>query len=734
MTIFAKAKLGFVVLLIVFTTSTGFANSADQAKQMLSFFGASCSVYGDWTKGAIAQSSALITTLESLQNDPDCRTVSGALAQLDSVKNITYRLETTPNEKEILMLEQMEEDLLLQLSQTTDPGQRAHLTHLLRDTQIQIAKYTSYESSDKSNMRVLEKQRSLHALVSGTQTLMQQVVANQKCWIKHPSLLNGLGSLAGSVIAASSKASLALPLSGFAQLTGLITEYARQLKITKQMNKVAAGVQATAYHCALESMSQHWCAAQDAVNAIELKARATVSKEPEDLLWDGVKLLDRELPVLLEWLEQIKAGTEPGNLSTAEMQNIVLQKEAHVKSAKTLGIGIVEGKRNLFNKAATAQDKWSVERSVIESLIGTAIYGNLGHSNNPFFEIYDGAYSYYYLMDLSRTQVRDPNGNIYSFSSFDPFSQLPGMTYTPDLDRVKLRLLEWVDRARERVQDEFSTVIQIDPEQTMSDAMVTNLRGDSPYTTLENIKEFLIEQSTQVSKLPASQIAVYQNTIQRLEEIQNEIDLVYDPTNPQSAETALKNIHKVAELDYGFVFLGGRLERSIRLSLNSLVSDGTGIDSEVAALFLAAGNIVSEMNKFSNSKGLDNLRLDALNSLSVTQNNIQSFVDLFGKNIAQTLKSYSVMAKNMGEKANGPNMMAKASLCLKLLASPQWPKSIPFSECDGMFLTSVYPQGPKSTVITKKLAALPMPERICTYRNFLRESKIYGEYYKIKPQ
>lgn len=721
---------------LLFAVST-FADQAQQAQQLISYFGSGCSVQGDWTKGALSQAQALIATLESIQKDPACQSTAGSIAQLNQLKDLTYRLSYSSNESEILAHERAEQELLLAYSEA-DITQKPLILSQLRFVQIELAKLTGYETADKANLRLSEHQQSLDLLVAGTQTLLQQTVANQSCWTEKPALLQGIGSLVGAVASSAASASLALPLSAGVQLTGMIIDFARKMKISKQINTIARGLQATAYQCTFESLAQQWCGANDAINAIELKARATVSKEPEDVLWEGVKLIDRDLPVLLDWLEQVRAGVEPANLSAAEMQARVLTREKIVKSARPLGVGIIEGNRTLYQKATTNQDKWIIERTTITSVLdylGICSGCSMDSAGNPLSEIYDRYYVGYYLLGLTRVEyatIKAANGgNDVSLSSFDPLSQWPRTTpYTPDLDAIKQRLLAWISKAEDKVRDEFSSVFQIDPLQIVTDAVTVGLKGDSPKDSLKKTIEFLKLQLTNMTGLPAGYKTTYSNTISRLEKILIEIESVFDPTILLDPVVALKNIQQLAQLEYGVVFIGGRLERSIRLSLNALVQNGTGIDQDLASQFLAAGNIVNDLQKYSGNKGLEVMKFDAENSQSLTQNSLRAFSDVFSKYITATLENYDAQAKSAGEDENGANKRAKAALCLKLLAVETWPKEIPFKLCEGAQLHSVFPNGPSSLKVTRELAAKRLPERICTFRNFLRSSRIFGEYYK----
>ena len=51
-------------------------------QNLLSYFSANCRTQGEWTRAALADSTALIEALKSIASDADCKSVGGAVAQL----------------------------------------------------------------------------------------------------------------------------------------------------------------------------------------------------------------------------------------------------------------------------------------------------------------------------------------------------------------------------------------------------------------------------------------------------------------------------------------------------------------------------------------------------------------------------------------------------------------------------------------------------------------------------
>ena len=68
-------------------------------QNLLSYFSANCRTQGEWTRGALADSTALIEALKSIASDADCKSVGGAVAQLGLLNQQLSNLEKTNETK-----------------------------------------------------------------------------------------------------------------------------------------------------------------------------------------------------------------------------------------------------------------------------------------------------------------------------------------------------------------------------------------------------------------------------------------------------------------------------------------------------------------------------------------------------------------------------------------------------------------------------------------------------------
>ncbi|MBX9767489.1 MAG: hypothetical protein K2X47_09485 [Bdellovibrionales bacterium] len=744
-----------IVLLFCFRLHAG---GTEQVSDLYSFFQASCPTQGEWTKKALNHTQSLISVFKSIQNDPDCKTLSGAISQLDFLALRLYDLQGNTSEREILALKKQQQTLLLQFSSNPSPEILPIIEQSLQTNQATLAQYLGYQDADRSVYRTSDGQM-LRNLVISSNVLLTQAVANRTCLMKNPSVLSGISSVVGAVTAGALTSGASIGVSAAVNLFGSVLDFLRQIRIAGKINSLVQNMAAPAYDCVLESLTSQWCGAQDALSVIGAKTSALVGADSEDQVWYGLKILDRDLPIILHWLGTVEAGVDPTNQGQGNRQNKVLIRRQLVQSARPLGLGTINEKEILFNQAGTDLQKWIVVRTGIQDLL-TSIGISNGNSyvistsgstpaSNPLLDVNSADYAPYYLLGLKQDQVPRSNSGIVSFLSFDPFSNSPQFgwpvglpPYKPDLKTVKEQFLLWLKEAQNQVTNEFAAVLQSDPARVLSDG-ATPLGRRAPVKSLKRVSDFLEGEIALGSGVNQK---IYSDTVLRLKNILSEVDLVVNQTGSgfsrsscdevgrplpltfqEAAARALACIYKQAQLEYGTVFIQGRIERSVRIKLNALLLSGQISNPALSAKLLASDDILKDLSAYSGSSSLLLMTRDAEKSQEITNANLQGFVELFGKNISQVLKRRTEMEKQLG--ASGKSYAkSRAEMCLMLLAVPEWPKNIPRDFCLNVQLPSVFPGGPQSITLTANHFTKPHSERACHYRDYQRESLIYQNY------
>jgi hypothetical protein len=719
-----------VTLFMICLSQMTYASQAQQAGQILNYFGSTCSTNGEWTRAATGHAQSLIEVMRSLRDNVQCRSIAATISDLSSLQTYVTQLSATSSQKEILSLRKQEQVLLQALSASVDISEQIMISAELRNVQLQLAKYEGYGEASAQNSDAVKAGQAMETLVINTQAFLAGITANQECIQSNTQILAGVASLVGSVASSVLPSYYGVLAKAGLELTGQVVDFARKYNINRHMNKISQSIASTAYHCAFESLSTHWCSAQDTMNAINLKELTLTN--PEDDMWIGVKIIDRELPSLLKWLQKVRAGSTPTTEAESERQNRSIRRETQVRTAEKYGQGTINGRRDLFATAPDPKAQWQILKSVIGNLVYGTQDGNPNSTVTPLDEIYPENYAPYYLLGIKPQDVPRGAGAAYLefFTSFDPFTQWPANmgTFSPDLEEVERNFNLWISEAKGNIQRELQQVLQVSPLEVMDDAINNEGRNlTTPRKAISTTIKFLNSNMPTVFATENHK-RIYVDTLKILNDIAKEIDKVHEANSTYSPLEALKAIATISQIQFGTILVEGRITRSVRYALNDLVIRRTDVNDDLASQLLAADDVVKSIQRITPNVNFTAYRQDISNSQSTIQNTMQEFADMFAKSIRKSLKLYDALAIKSGEGPNGPNNQAKAALCLKLVSLSEWPKKIPFELCEGAQLQHINPKGPKSVVVTQDELAKPLEERICHYRNFLRRSYIFQNY------
>lgn len=728
-------KIGLLVLCL--STTALAERTARGAEELLGFFGSQCITNGSFASEALAQSKTLIQSLEAIKDDPDCTTVSGIMGQLKSLDTYAFQLANEPEEVTIAALEREEEEIQRAI-QTASPEQLVFLQSRLLSIQLESAQLLGFLDARLANQRLYEKRQSVATFNASMKALLSQTSANMTCWAKHPSILQGIGQLAGAAIASSSEASLALPLQGLVNLTGTIVEAARTMKINRYINNISLNIRKNAYMCTLERLSNTWCSAYEGQQAIQLEQSAKDPKSPEDSRWQGLSLLNTELIVLREWLSVVRSGSEPSSVDIGEQKSEFYKREQIVLSTEANGIGLILSETQVWEAVKSNLPRvWTLEKNLINELTDLVYYSG---GTAPTTERWAIAVFPYYLLgffDNPAAPIPIPKnqGLTLSFSEFDPIvNTYPGYSYVPSLTAIENRFKAFIQEAKGTLEFERATKVQLDPGYIL-DSFISDAESygkPSPQTSAKKIVQFMKDQLVATNGLPAKYRTSYASTIARLETIISEVDLYYD--NKKTAVEVLRAIYSAANLLAGVRDLIAPIERAIRISLNTEVIDQLNNDQLLGIRLLAAKSVVDQLSLYTGRDSTVEITTELAMTMSASQSNILNFIDYFSEGIVVALKDYDDLASLASEGENGQNRMIKNHLCLLLASNNQWPKSIPFKLCEGAQLTS-YGGALKSAKIEKSFFVnrkgvdpqQEMAKRVCASREYYRKTRILNK-------
>lgn len=747
------AKAAFVYAVSAFSQS----DSAQVAQSILSSFSSSCPSVGSFSRQAVAQANSLVETLRGLRDDPDCKSLSGAISGLNRLEERVNRITSDNVFRAALLLQRSREEILLQISVASDAMERRALQSELLRIEVEIARNTGEAEAQEKFQNYLRQASAAQALVSTTQTLLSQALANQNCLIKYPSLLTGFAQIAGAVASAFAGPGASFALSASVDLIGSLVEYVRVSKINSQIDRVSSGILSTAMQCGMEALSQQYCSATDAFHLVKLKAESVTSSDPdrpvrppvEEGILYGLHLLEVDTPYFLDWLQRVSAGEDPSNAASADRQTNFNNRENAVKNAKAQGLGVINDRvenyeeltKQLIPSANRISDiRWAFLRTTMSEFL------NRTPLNGPLTEIFPAGYIPYFILGFSDgPELRDSNQNYLPIDVFDP-DKVPSWTFPVGLKELGDRFEDLLEDAERLIDQERSRIFITDPLGLIVTATQGDITDQSPYASMLELKDFF------ANRRPAKAIAanpalarLFDNTVIKLSQLIHEIDCVTIDQNDRScpqppkgreqtpltveekASLALANIQRIAKLDNGLTLFSERVRWAIRISLNELLLEPGAADLQTRARLLAAEDIIRDIKSAS---GADDFRLkaDIDNALSVSQGTLAGFVDVFGPSLAKTLKTYDDQARQAQEKPDGPNLNSKAALCLKLASAPVWPDDVSKKFCLGTRLKGVYFFGPLAPVVTEELLSKPFEERVCLFRDFSRRSRIYERF------
>ena len=109
---------------------------------------------------------------------------------------------------------------------------------------------------------------------------------------------------------------------------------------------------------------------------------------------------------------------------------------------------------------------------------------------------------------------------------------------------------------------------------------------------------------------------------------------------------------------------------------------------------------------------------------SITYNNLNNFVDIFGDNINRLLTRLRREESGLRGQAAQLKRRDRTQLCFLLLSADRARFNLATANCAGLQLKGEY-GAPDSIVLTPETFRLPVEDRACHYQDYFREARIY---------
>ncbi|MCY4524710.1 MAG: hypothetical protein OXB84_08230 [Halobacteriovoraceae bacterium] len=688
-----KFKLYFLhVLMFVILSSqlscVTFDSGSSIPEDLINSFGALCTTNGSWTALSLGEAKKITNILTRVRDNPKCQDVAYAISgQVDALKEALLRINESSLQQEIIGTQKKQQTIMNMLEEIENgeelPVSKENLDRMFLENQLSLAILRGKLGYDEEQAKNAHMAR---VIVQSTAKIFDEMSYAEECLVESPQLLSGLisiGTLLGSSIA-DGGASLALASSHV--VLGNLFEFYRKNELNQYISRLSQGEFAVAYQCVLESLSNQWCNAAEMHDLIKFRMNNRISKT--DLFSRGLKIVNRDLPVLSSWLTKLTSPSIPVNSSHSYRQTVFLQRENMLKVWKATALGVLgDAEENLPKKLASEDERRS-QFTILQLAVYNMNPDRMQSSNNinhPIFEIFNKKEFNWLMIGLKSQEIprvgSAGNQRVLEFFSMTPetFKNHPtlGVFYPLDSGNMRSSIEKIHTTVSKMLDTQRADILNSDPRSLLWDAEdvnysgVSGISGLSPLNAIKNILDYLkvyavggtpSDCSSNVENYRGygNMERVYAETQSILCGIKKQIE-----TKDDNYSARLQEISRIAQLDSGISFIRGRIERIARLALRDYLKN-QGEDISVQKKLLLAEDIIKEMSQYGSSN-LTQIEFDIQNALKNFEETTQNFAEIFSESLGQTFQY--VYDKNIDDPIS-ENLITK--YCALLLTVPDW--------------------------------------------------------------
>ena len=743
------------LILLIFLFSGNAAASMFPGQELIDSFGSACTSNTGMAEMALNDSRALMQSLENLKNDPDCQNAYSAISQLGGLENRLLSLNAEYSDKiEIARLEGQEMELMAQIASTNDQDTIGEIEVALRAIQLDKAGFIATDNA--INRYDSEKLKSLYSqIIYSTDSTYNVIASNQRCLDKNPGLLTAATALSGSL---ASSAMLVNPALGLGM--GALSEFVNQTVVhfrNKGFNRRIRNIAnpTTVFHgfkCAMETLSNRYCGINDALDFLKLEDHLKNDGTVQSEMYEVSEVYDRDLPILMDWLEKVKAGAPAANTADAERIGKIFDKEANLKKARVFAQGIFQQQEPIYyNPSNSPAVKFNILKDIVIQITEKA-YGSIHDTTQPtpLADVYSVGEAPFRLLGFPG-QPSNASDNLIYISSF----QLKDWTPQPNFDLKYQEVIsefdKLIEKAQERYNQEFTLFLQPDPTMTIASytERTNNVWKRAPQTALLNILDF-IKDNVPESIEDSGFGDIYESTILELEKIDLalsgklpssycdrivEFPLPLPPErNPrvtsycQNERKVIEVVFNTAKLEFGTIVFQNRVESIIRIAIDKYIQNSQSENRNHIAQLLAANSFLDVLKKVQGTDNKTLIKNNLQEAKSIAYTNLKQFGDTFGGHINAVLNTMSDDVNHRDSDISGPAIKSRAKFCFLLAALPEWPRGVWKGHCNGLKIEAMYKDGPDTREISETLLRERLKKRACLYRNYFRDSEIYRQW------
>ncbi|MBI2712570.1 MAG: hypothetical protein HYX41_06945 [Bdellovibrio sp.] len=667
------------------------AKRAEVAGSIIQAYGGQCKSYGTWTEAALAQTRSLESIVNELKSKNECKGINSALANAQNLSQQIQQLAGDPVQTALKEAQDVKRHLLIELKAANDPNLQAALAASLAQAEVTLAQAKATAmSSNAGNTRLVS---GLSQATSYLNAILTDPGLGQ-CALHYPELGVQIGAQALAIGGAFVNPAVGVAASAAGSLISNLITFLRMFRLDRALWKLQATELSIALSCGLESMETTFCAAQDQYFLAKIEADSYQGQWQPNEFWRGLDLWSHRIPGLLRWVSRVATGISPTDPSGAERQNRVRDRLALFSS--------IERSTQGYMGDVTIKEFFPTRTHLLYRLVGLQLDCNPGG-------IFGG-------------------GNCKDEQTI-PLPQNGFQGIATNAQKV-------FDEIRSVLNQDLHKVIDLDSQGLLVEATQRGQIGkESPIEVLRDTYKYLSDAAVYFSRTGNAEIRQTLTLIEDTKLLLAEIIKGIETSSGNTADNdaVVSQLFNNLKLISGTDFLSSRLYRIINWELNSRLENGD-FPKNIGDIIKGSGRDAAEELSFSTQVSLDTLLEDINNAQAVTQQNIQNFSEFFGQGFSYILKSLKVAANRDREPTSGPqrpNHRILSRTCILLAAGlTKWPKSINPELCQGAVLDSIYPGFTEKVTfegIKKGLdSGQPLNERICSYRNFMRRSVLFG--------
>ena len=754
---FIKLATFSVLVALVLQTScmtstekeSGISSSSSVPEHLISSFDALCPTTGSWTLVSLGEARKIKTVLTTLREDPKCQDIAYAvLDNINSLQNSLSRMEENSLKRDILGVQREQLTIMNMLKQIEDGATTPLLSQealelKFSENQLALAVYRGQLGYDQREAR---NAHMATTIVQTTASIFDQMSLAQECLIKSPQLFSGLVSMGTALASSIADGGASLALASSHHLLGNLFEFYRKSELNKQIAKFNQGEFSSAYQCVLESLSNQWCDAMEMHDLINFRIK---NKSTEvNLFSQGIKIINRDLPVLSSWLTKLTSPDTPVNSAHAFRQTRFLKRENMIKIWRTNALGILGDAEENLPKKLTGEEQRRIQFTILQSTILNMDPKQMQSPDvvkNPIYDVINAQEFSWYLIGVKPQNIPTNKGKeVLDFADMTPklFRDHPSVAIFYPLSPEKIRgsINRIYGQVSKMLDTQKADILNADSHSLLWDAEDSNysgvpgISGVSPLNAIDNILDYLKVYA--VGGLPTdcssnmdlyrsykNMDQIYAGTQSILCGIKKQIK-----TKNKDYRSRLQEISSLAHLDSGVSFIRDRVERIVKLALrNYLKTHGHEINAQKKLLLVE--DIIAELSQYGSSN-LVQIKFDIQNAMKNFEETTQNFAETFSESLDQTVKY--IYEKNVNDPITN-NLVTK--YCALLLAVPNWNSKelehIDLSLCHGRGLISEWNSSGDNFEFSYSEELYRSNfnrKRMCHFRRFLRKEEFLQNY------